>query len=487
MKNIAAYPRGFDPVAEVDEKVIAKAEIVRLLSGGLGSGCQVLLCKMAEYPQTLAQPQMPFPAPDANGLLADHFVLKVSDGGVFPSGGPFPPWNNWELADQAHGRDSSALKYLYQKHLERGKIMGDPYNVPSYFGTWVVKLPYDNNAGEQKMRYVGAVAMEFIRGVSISDLCKGQYLPWSNNPYYNSYSDDDKDEPEPGPSRSEVLRPRNAPHLFKGPEFAGLAIDVESKPFRLEVLKRILDGVVRTLHVGVEFSDLRPENTFVTILDDSGSETALPRVVFLNYWQCQIWEKTRYAKLPDYPDQDPLTEELHPIHPFERFSTVHMRNLSIRFSGWYPAIWDKHPLLFDCWLGMVFGKVEDSASYSIFKNRDKELTRSMRKIVANYGAAHTDAPVHSKDDFLRSVKDHTGMDFSKYMNWKTYQNVTNEAGEDFLSLMDFLGREWPKDDDDAEEGEDMVSSPRKRRRDDDADGEEGSSPRKRTFIFTRGI
>ncbi|KAK2764646.1 hypothetical protein CKAH01_04811 [Colletotrichum kahawae] len=74
MKNIAAYPRGFDPDAEVDEKVVAKAEIVRLLSSGLGRGCQVLLCKMAEYPQTLAQPQMPFPPSDAKEHLADHFV-----------------------------------------------------------------------------------------------------------------------------------------------------------------------------------------------------------------------------------------------------------------------------------------------------------------------------------------------------------------------------------------------------------------------------
>ncbi|KAJ3951840.1 hypothetical protein N0V92_011736 [Colletotrichum tropicale] len=296
MSNIAAaYPRGFDPTAEVDEAVICKVKIIRHLRFGLGRGSQVLLCEITKYPQALAQPQMPFPRFTSNQKaenehLLDWIVLKVYDGRLFPTGSVIPPWNNWELADQSHSRNSSALKFLYQKHQQQHTIMGSPYHVPSYFGTWVAEIPYENKAGEQKTRYVGAVAMEFIRGVSIGDLCERE--PRKNR---NLRSDDAEDEPGPNMAR---LIPRNDPDLFRGLEFAGQVIDVESEAFRLMMLKRMLEGVVSTLHLGAEHTEMSPYNTFVSILDDCGSRTVLPRVVYLDYFDFEVYEKTRYAADP---------------------------------------------------------------------------------------------------------------------------------------------------------------------------------------------
>ncbi|KAE9578589.1 hypothetical protein CGMCC3_g5508 [Colletotrichum fructicola] len=436
MKNIAAYPRGFNPDAEVDKAVICKAKIVRHLRVGLGRGPQVLLCKATQYPQTLAQSQMPF-----------------RTGACFPAGEVSPPGNNWELADQDHSRDSSALRYLYQKHLERGGIMGYPYHVPSYFGTWVVKLPYENKAGEQKMRYVGAVAMEFIRGVSIDDLCKGVLI---KNRNINLKSDDDEYESF---FDTACLIPRNDPGLFRGPEFAGLVIDAEDEAFRLMVLKGVLDGVVKTLHAGVQYNDLSPQNTFVTIVDDSNSEAAVPRVVFLDYFSFEIYEKTKYAKDPEWPDVHPLAEEPRPVHPFERCCIIPLS----KFSGWYPPLWDKHPLLFDCWLGKMFGKVEEG-SYSIFSDRGDESDRSLRKLVADHGANYKDTPIDSKDDFLHSVKDHTGVDVSEFMNRKAYQDLAYKKEEAVQSARSVLGKKRQRDDGDDEEGGDTVSDQSKRQK-----------------------
>lgn len=461
LKNIAAaYPRGFDPTAEVDEAVICKVKIIRHLRFGLGRGPQVLLCEITKYPQALAQPQMPFPRFTSdqkaeNEHLLDWIVLKVSDGRLFPTGSVIPPWNNWELADQSHSRNSSALKFLYQKHQQQHTIMGSPYHVPSYFGTWVAEIPYENKAGEQKTRYVGAVAMEFIRGVSIGDLCERE--PRKNR---NLRSDDAEDEPGPNMAR---LIPRNDPDLFRGLEFAGQVIDVESEAFRLMVLKRMLEGVVSTLHLGAEHTEMSPYNTFVSILDDCGSRTVLPRVVYLDYFDFEVYEKTRYAADPEWPAQDPLTEKRYPIHPFERFATVHQCTFSVNFSGWYPAIWDKYPLLFDCWLGKTFGRIVEGPTYSIFQDRGDEPTRSLRRIVADHGASHADAPVHSKDDFLRSVKEHTGMDVSQYMNWKIYESLVCRVEEDVKALTDFLGRKRRRDGND-EVGRDTVSGLSKRQK-----------------------
>ncbi|KAH0427481.1 hypothetical protein CcaCcLH18_09649 [Colletotrichum camelliae] len=460
LKNIAApYPRGFDPDAQVDEKVVAKVEVTRHLRVGLGSGPQVLLCKITKYPQTLAQPQMPFPRFTSdqkakNEHLLDWIVLKVADGRLFPGGSVIPPWNNWELADQSHSRDSSALKFLYQKHQQHHTIMGSPYHVPAYFGTWVAEIPYENKAGEQKTRYVGAVAMEFIRGVSISDLCerarpKNRHLR----------SDDAEDEPGPNMAR---LIPRNDPDLFRGPEFAGQVMDVDSEAFRLMVLKRMLEGAVNTLHLGAEYTEMTPHNTFVSILDDCGSRTILPRVVYLDYSNFEVYEKTKYAADPEWPDQDPLTEKQHPIHPFERFATVHQCTFSVNFSGWYPAIWDKYPLLFDCWLGKTFGLIVEGPTYSIFQDRGDEPTRTLRKIVADYGATHPEPEVKDKDKFLSSLKDKTGIDVSAYMDWRTYENLVCGVEEDLQSLEGFLSRKRRRDYDDDEEGGEVVSGPSKR-------------------------
>lgn len=449
LENIASYPRGFDPDAEVDNQVICKVEIIRHLRFGIGRGPQVLLCKITEYPQTLAQPQMPFPQFTSDQkaedpILVDWIVLKVSDGHLFPAGGGVPPWDNWELADQSHTRNSSALKYLYQKDQQLHTIMGSPHCVPSYFGTWVFKLPYQNKDGDQKIRYVGAVAMEFIRGASISELCQG--VPPKNHSI-NLEWDDAKYGTRINTPR---LFPREDSDLFRGPEFA--SIHQEWEPFRMDILRPMLLGVVYILHAGVHYNGLSPQSTFVTTFKDERDVLGRrPRVVFLDYFDFEIYEKTTYAADPRWPDQHPLAEEPRPVHPFERCCIIPLSE----FSGWYPPLWDKHPLLFDCWLGRNFGKVEEGM-FSVFGDRCDEPDRSLRKLVADYGALVADdiSRRFSKDLFLAAVESGTRKDVSQFIDRQAYQDLSFRQPKALKSAEHVLSKKRKREEfEEQDEGE----------------------------------
>ncbi|KAI8265286.1 hypothetical protein K4K58_011440 [Colletotrichum sp. SAR11_239] len=337
--------RNFDPDAGVDKETIAHVKIIKHLSNDTKGFYQVLLCKMTKYPRSLVQPQMPFPRlyPETKTKdSVDYFIVKVSNGLVFPGGPGNPPYGNWQLAEHFYARESAALRLHYEKHLVRGNIMGSPYHVPSYYGTWVVKVPYVNEEDRNapKIRYAGAIAVEYIRGLSIKNLCI------SNDP----------EDP--------VLVPKD---YDVRPEYRSAlgSMNPQDETFRLDVLKLWLDGVVKSLHVGVQLHNLSPRNILVTVLDLNGSPIPT-RVVLADYSCSEIYEKNKYARnpeLPEWPSRHPLTELPNPPHPFERFC-IH----SIwRFQGWYPERWDTSPWLCEHWLGWVFGKIEDSSKYSVFR------------------------------------------------------------------------------------------------------------------------
>ncbi|KAK2764645.1 hypothetical protein CKAH01_04810 [Colletotrichum kahawae] len=371
LDNLAIHPSGFDPNADVDKKTTARVKIIKRLSNGLEHGHQVLLCKIEKYPQSLAQPQMPFPRlnPELKSLgtlsenAISYIILKVSDGFLHPSGLGVPPYDNWELAAHFHVRESAALRLHYEKHLVRGNIMGPPYHVPSYYGTWIVKLPYrDSQDGVQKVRYVGAIATEYIRGLSIQNLCESP----------------DPETDRLVPMMSNVFLRHEDP----GSDLGSLTPNVED--FRLDVLKLWLEGVVKSLHVGVQFHNLGPQNILVTQLDLDGSSTPT-RVVFSDYSRSEIYEKTQLARDPAWPSQHPLTQLPNPVHPFERFC-IHSVSILLE---WVPREWEDRAWLFDYWLGETFGKVEDSAEHSVFRGVATERhlrTRDLRKIVADIAA-----------------------------------------------------------------------------------------------------
>ncbi|KAJ5000043.1 hypothetical protein K4K48_003244 [Colletotrichum sp. SAR 10_66] len=375
--------RNFNPDAGVDKETIAHVKIIKHLSNDTKGFYQVLLCKMTKYPRSLVQPQMPFPRLDPETKTkdsVDYFVVKVSNGLVFPGGPGDPPYGNWQLAEHFYARESAALRLHYEKHLVRGNIMGSPYHVPSYYGTWVVKVPYVNEEDRNapKIRYAGAIAVEYIRGLSIKNLCI------SNDP----------EDPVLVPKDCDV-RPEYRTALG--------SMNPQDETFRLDVLKLWLDGVVKSLHVGVQLHNLSPRNILVTVLGLNGSPIPT-RVVLADYSCSEIYEKNMYARnpeLPEWPSRHPLTELPNPPHPFERFC-IH----SIwRFQGWYPERWDTSPWLFEHWLGWVFGKIEDSSKYSVFRmstndyyafgkieyssefmeNNDRRV-RELRKTVADLAA-----------------------------------------------------------------------------------------------------
>lgn len=369
LDNLAVHPSGFDPNADVDKKTTAKVRIIKRLSNGLKHGHQVLLCKMEKYPQSLAQPQMPFPRlnSDLKSLGAydektvNYIILKVSDGFLFPSGLGVPPCDNWQLAEHFHVRESAALRLHYENHLVRGNIMGPPYHVPSYYGTWIIKILGDDE--DDDVRYVGAVATEYIRGLSIKNLCESRQ------------------------SETDRLVPRND---NVKPEYRSILPPMKphDKNFRLDVLKLWLEGVVKSLHVGVQFHNLGPQNILVAQADLDGSSTPT-RVVFSDYSRSEIYEKTQLARDPAWPSQHPLTQLPNPVHPLERFC-IHSIWILL---GWFPQEWEENPLTFDCWLGKVFGKLKDSAQHSVFRefmNEYHQRTRELRKTMADLGAMRPD-------------------------------------------------------------------------------------------------
>ncbi|CAI0650150.1 unnamed protein product [Colletotrichum noveboracense] len=448
LDNLATHPSGFDPNAYIDKKTTVTVKIIKRLSNTLKHGHQVLLCKMTKYPRSLAQPQMPFPRFDPKTKTdnsVNYFILKVSDGLLFPRGLSVPPYDNWQLTEHFHVRESAALRFHYEKHLVRGDIMGPPYHVPSYYGTWIVKLPYtDQREGVTKIRYFGAIATEYIRGLSIKNLC-------------SSY--------DPEETR---LVPKN--YNVK-PEYRSAlgSMNPQDETFRLDVLKLWLEGVVKSLHVGVQWCNLDPQIILATVLDLNGSSVPT-KVVFSDFSRTEIYEKTQLARNPEWPNRHPLTELPKPPLPFERFG---IDAISL-FLGWYPQRWEASPWLYDHWLGWVFGRIEDSSEYSVFRtsNSDYESrVRELRKIVADLAAESRSSQPEASygEDCENAIEE---LRSRKADEWavRNVETFKNDTPPSCLTMYgDLNAGTW---------GVKVFTSKRQRSESEDASEEETSSPKR---------
>ncbi|EQB51548.1 hypothetical protein CGLO_08895 [Colletotrichum gloeosporioides Cg-14] len=402
LDNLATHPSGFDPNADIDKKTTATVKIIKRHSNTLKHGHQVLLCKMTKYPRSLAQPQMPFPRFDPETKTdnsVNYFILKVSDGLLFPRGLGVPPYDNWQLAEHFHVRESAALRFHYEKHLVRGDIMGPPYHVPSYYGTWIVKLPYtDQREGVRKIRYFGAIATEYVRGLSIKNLC-------------SSYD----------------------------PEETRLA------PKSYNTSSSWLEGVVKSLHVGVQWCDLNPQNILATVLDLNGSSVPT-RVVFSDFPRTEIYEKAQLARNPEWPSRHPLTELPNPPLPFEWFCI------------------DAISLFLGC------------SEYSVFRTSMSDYDRRIRelgKIVADLGAeSRSSQPEASYDEDCENVIE--GLRSRKADEW-VVRNVETVNGAAHPSWLTIYG--------DLNSGTivsrvKFLTSKRQRSESEDASEEETSTPKR---------
>ncbi|KAI8177564.1 hypothetical protein K4K51_005327 [Colletotrichum sp. SAR 10_75] len=127
-------------------------------------------------PQVIEAPSeiTPHHAPLAAGM---KIVIKIFDHDYYPHTVTFPrPFTHYQLADQDLSRQASALRYMHRVGRDENgieipgklRLTGGHNLTPEYYGTWVIDL---NRISADGKRYAGAVAMEYIDGVSMEDLC----------------------------------------------------------------------------------------------------------------------------------------------------------------------------------------------------------------------------------------------------------------------------------------------------------------------------
>ncbi|KAK1510484.1 uncharacterized protein CCOS01_15315 [Colletotrichum costaricense] len=352
--------RDFDPKAH-SPKTRGSVEVIELLSGGIGGGAQVLLCKVSEQPAEYRPSHAPFPEPQR------YVVAKIFDPMFFPgdNGVLSALAGNDVLAEQLLSRESGAYEYLYdrgkpkappsdskgkgKKQETRNTITGHPNLIPQYYGTWAIRF----GMGKGKYREAGLVLMEYIEGHAIEELC---------------YREEDDG----------YLLPVTEEVIFH--DFAGLAGTIQprkvklTEPFRLKAFREILHHLVVHMHLGVEHADFIPANVIITLRNHGGvtgvRELDEPRPVLLDLTLTKVWRKTKYAQGPGM-GRHCLEWLPNPPHPMERASPQGME----LYIGWFDAEWSKER--FEEWLVQEFGPLEEGSEegstgkYSTFATLDK--------------------------------------------------------------------------------------------------------------------
>ncbi|KAF5490025.1 hypothetical protein CGCS363_v012647 [Colletotrichum siamense] len=268
-------------------------------------------------------------------------VIKIFDHDYYPHTVTFPrPFTHYQLADQDLSRQASALRYMHRVGRDENgieipgklRLTGGHNLTPEYYGTWVIDL---NRISTDGKRYAGAVAMEYIDGVSMEDLCTREdedsmrvYPMAEPQPLYDA--DDENDT-----------------HGY---------LDM-GEHTRLKVLADIIGGFVEGYSLGVNHGEYELGDFMITYLSHGKELKKLrfPRVVKLNYKFCQVWCMTRMAKVQRWSDNQQLP---YPVHPADHFT---LREL-IDFCGWWPYQWWHDESQFYAWLVKEFGPMEENVA-----------------------------------------------------------------------------------------------------------------------------
>ncbi|KAK0378819.1 hypothetical protein CLIM01_03790 [Colletotrichum limetticola] len=423
--------RDFDPKAH-SPKTRGSVEVIKLLSGGIGGGAQVLLCKVSEQPAEYRPSHAPFPEPQR------YVVAKIFDPMFFPgdNGVLSALVGNDVLAEQLLSRESGAYEYLYdrgkpkappsdskgkgKKQETRNTITGHPNLIPQYYGTWAIRF----GMGKGKYREAGLVLMEYIEGHAIEELC---------------YREEDDG----------YLLPVTEEVIFH--DFAGLAGTIQprkvnlTEPFRLKAFREILHHLVVHMHIGVEHADFIPANVIITLRNHGGvtgvRELDEPRPVLLDLTLTKVWRKTKYAQGPGM-GRHCLEWLPNPPHPMERASPQGME----LYIGWFDAEWSKER--FEEWLVQEFGPLEegseegstgkystfatlDNLKADYFKKKDEKAKEKMRaeqdeavRVMAS--ASHKASDERAQDSQSRANPPST----SRRQQNRSDESTSTESGEE---------------------------------------------------------
>lgn len=190
-----------------------------------------------------------------------------------------------DIVSRAH-HDYSTEAAAYEYLLKTGQTAPGSF-APEYYGTWTFDLPVEIK-GNPRMRPVRLVLMERLQGTSIRD------MHIRNNPDWSIGKDS-----------------------FHYPE-----------EYRLEVLARAMEGVVKQWRTGIDQVDFAGRNIILVTKDypaekvDRKGGLALPRIVLVDY---------NYATVQSLPE--PFSPPHNPIAAF--WGTY----LCEDFTGWVPHEW----------------------------------------------------------------------------------------------------------------------------------------------------
>lgn len=214
-QHVLSHPLRDTPTRPMPK--IANLTVIRPLDIGNSRGAQVLLCSARQASHT-----QPFTA-----VAKIYDPLYYSFSASLAMGTPVDVvWR----AESDYSKEAAAYEHLDEVHLSGGFA-------PKYFGSWTFTLPL-KVSNKIHQRSVRLVLMEYIDGTSMLNV-------FAQNQ---------------GPHQE-----RDAFHLDLG--------------YRLEVLARLLDGVVRQSHAGLGQRDLAPRNVMLSpppsnILDKSSLHLA---------------------------------------------------------------------------------------------------------------------------------------------------------------------------------------------------------------------
>jgi hypothetical protein len=284
-KHVLTYP----PLETVAPSMPKAGQLIITKSLAIGNsrGAQLIVCSIT---------------PKTSGAKTSTAVAKVFDPLYYSFSDTLVgsmPVDVVRMADQDYSREAVAYEHL-------DKIGHTGSFTPKYLGSWTFTLPISHE-NKTHQRPVRLVLIEYLKGTSIL----GQYVRNSPAAY------DDLD----------------ALHLDKG--------------YRLGVLAKVLDGVVRLRHAGLDQGDLAPRN--VILVPEPGPSPPVPRVVLIDYNNSIVYEKT--IKGNDYFGVPKL-----PRNPMELYWT---ESLPL-FAGWIPSEWYSNPRVRQEWLRDQFGGVRKS-------------------------------------------------------------------------------------------------------------------------------
>jgi len=221
---------------------------------------------------------------------------------------PSVPTDVCFYADVDYSREAAAYEYL-QKAGQTGDF------APEYYGSWTFAIPIQHG-GMTMLRPVRLVLIEWLKGPTILSLC---------------------------------LTP------------GGVQYD---KVYRLEIMARIMDGIVRQRHIQINQRDESPRNIILTPQAADKLDAELPRYprpVLIDYNIARVMEQTNYRKyFVNHPHHK------LPCNPMEYFNAGSIWN---EFEAWTPIEWLTNRELRTEWLISRFVD-KNSSKYAPLKHYD---------------------------------------------------------------------------------------------------------------------